>query len=728
MLRASILQKAGALAKHGIAVTARPPAAPLLALSLAQRSYTTTPKHIRKRQKQALEAQRPPDYLHDVSRLRDALQNNNISLIASAYTAIRTQFPLGDKDVADIAKALHTSLRLLSPTVRQKRIPTELVNLADLLVADIQARVLPPSYDAHLHLMSYFKESTAFEKGNNFWSWLVKQGDDYVNAKLYGVALELLAVQGRPAEETETLYSNALARFPGVFLEYHLAHNAVLADRSQPTAIAGIPMTLLQGILTARILRGDATNAYLTLDTAMRLYPTKIPSRFVTLFVQERPLAEAYKTFLLACQAGASPGHDALKILLTKLRKAAVGRPIENAALLRSMLIVCYAHTASGAAFHSNSINELVIAITGLLKDNSYFTMSSEQLRPATDAMCSLIQKLFGVWIGQSSNIGIASFNSIIANLAGHGKRKEIIDETLHTMESHGLKPNLVTFRSLLGAAADMGDVEGVYSAWTDLVALRISTGAALDISDWQTLLSAARRINDPNYVRQQLSRFEHVVPSYILGRIDGALADENFSRQPKSAKTRSTDELMVIINALQRDVDYLAAHANLGRNFYVEPLPLAMGASGLYEDVPEQHIRTVYDEMTTDTPASHLLPDVSPESEAEKQPPAVSPTGFPFDELRYQNWKTINDLLYDAELSDSQYMSAIDDAIKLGKPPPGREMGMTEVPKFDQIFGLSDLSAGSANNAPSTLPNEGEIQSLESFRQKIFELRGRKA
>ncbi|KAH0261004.1 hypothetical protein KCU84_g21859, partial [Aureobasidium melanogenum] len=346
MLRASTLQKAGAFAKHGLAVATRPELGPtgllsrLSALSLTRptRSYATTPKHIRRRQKAALEAQRPPAFLRHVELLRHALDANDVRQIASAYNVLRNKIPLGDQDVADIAKALHTSLRLLSQSIRRSRIPAELSNLADLLVLDIQAKILPPSYDAHLHLLSFYKESAAFDKGIAFWSWLVKQGDDYVNANLYGVALELFAFQGRPAEETEQLYESALDRFPGVFLHYHLSHNAVIADRRQPTVISGIPKALLQGILTARILRGDAKNAYLTLDTALRLFPTKIPTRFVTLFVQERPLDEAYRVFMLACQAGATPGHDALKILLTRMRKVAALSPIRNAALLRAMI------------------------------------------------------------------------------------------------------------------------------------------------------------------------------------------------------------------------------------------------------------------------------------------------------------------------------------------------------------------------------------------------------
>ncbi|KAG2166823.1 hypothetical protein JADG_006562 [Aureobasidium aubasidani] len=146
----------------------------------------------------------------------------------------------------------------------------------------------------------------------------------------------------------------------------------------------------------------------------------------------------------------------------------------------------------------------------------------------------------------------------------------------------------------------------------------------------------------------------------------------------------------------------------------------------GVYANVPEQHIRTVYDEMTTDTPALEILPESSPEPEAEKQPAAMSPTGFPLDELRYENWKTINELLFDARLHDQQYMDTVDESIKLGTPPPSRDMELSNVPKLAEFAGLSDPTSKHANDRQDTL-NDKQV-TLDEFREKIYELRGRKA
>ena len=722
MLRASLTQKAGALSKYASTVIPRSTAVP--AFSFAQRWYATTPKHIRRRQKQEQEAQRPPLYIHAAKHLKDAIEADNISEIITAYNAVRLHRLLGPKDVADVSQALHAALRKLVPVVKQTRIPADLVNFADLLVTDIKARVLPASYFASLHLLSFFKECAEYEKGTNFWKWLVQQDDSYVNANLYGVFLEMLAFQGRPAQETEQLYSDALSRFPGVFHQYHLAHNALLADRSQPTLITGLPMKLLQGVLTARILRGDATNAYLTLDTALRLSPTGIPSRFLTLFVQERPIAEAYTAFLLASRAGISLGQDTVKILLTRLKNVAVDRSLANAAILRYMLMICYAHVTSGSSLNGNALNQLVIAITSLLRSEACSNKSSDELRPVTDAINDLVQKIFDIGSRQGSGLGIASFNSIIANLVGRGKRKDLLETTLEAVKAHGLKPNLVTLRSVLSAASELGDPEAVYSAWTDLVAHRMTTSTALDFTDWQNLLQATRRINDPDFLRKQVANFEHVVPARILDRIRGALDNESFGKRSEMANSDSTDELMQIIKLLSDDVDYLIEHMHVGRNFHAYPMPISFNESELFKGVSDEDIRTVYDEMTTDTATVKAINEPSSEAVTTTPPSAKSRTGYPYGELRYQNWKTINELLFDAAQHDSKYMEAVDDAIKNGQTPPARDLGLNDIPRPSEMVGLSNLD--------EYLPkfeqgDDAKSRSLDELRQQIHRLRGPK-
>jgi hypothetical protein len=83
--------------------------------------------------------------------------------------------------------------------------------------------------------------------------------------------------------------------------------------------------------------------------------------------------------------------------------------------------------------------------------------------------------------------------------------------------------------------------------------------------------------------------------------------------------------------------------------------------ALGFIED-----LRAIYDELTTD-------PRQPPPPEGTSNPRPLSPTGFTIDELRFQNWIAILEVMADAEANDSDKSKIIDEAIDTGSPMPGR-------------------------------------------------------
>ena len=493
-----------------------------------------------------------------------------------AYSLIRDQLRLGGEDVAAMAQSLHTVFRTRSRAPTNDPGPVELFALADVLVADIRDKKLPPSHAAHLHLLAFYRESQKLEKGIDFWNWLLDQDDSYVNPAVYGVALELLAIQGKSADETELLYHQALKRFPGSFNEYHLSPDAILPDRTKMINLSGIPVTLLQGILTARLLRGDSRSAYLTLDTALRLFPAQLPSRFFTLFVQERPITEAYKVFLMACRSGTALGPDSLRMLLSKLRHAAALDPLSNASALRSMLTASYAYTASGASLTGNHLTELVIAITSILQHPLISHISKENVGRLADYLLLLVNRLFGIWTAQSARPGIAAFNSIITNLAGKARRKDIIDTCLADMQHLSLQPTIVTHRSLLTAAGEIGDGDMLQSAWHGLSQSRRFTGASNDWNDWQALAKAAKKAAQTDFALEKLQKAEPTMPAPLAARIHGLLEEQT---RPLSNESNESDEqVKQLIGVLLRDTIYMEDQLESARfrDFQANPLPLS--------------------------------------------------------------------------------------------------------------------------------------------------------
>lgn len=589
------------------------------------------------------------------------------------------------------------------------------------------------------------------DKGIQLWEWLERQDDSYVSPSVYGVAIELLAIQGRPAEETESLYIQALKRFPGSFNEYHLSPDAVLPDLTRPFNIKGIPVTLLQGVLTARLLRGDSKSAYLAFDTALRLFPTQLPSRFYTLFVVERPVTEAYKVFMMATRSGTAIGADCLKALLSKLRAVAVVEPLHNASVLRSILTACYAFAASGSPLTSNHLTEVVIAITSILQHPTISALPKEEVSQLADHLLLAVNRLFDIWSNQGARPGIAAFNSIITNVAGKAQRSDVIDTCLADMHSLDLEPNAVTRRSLLKAAGDIGDTELLKATWVDLFASRHATGASVELADWQTLAKAARQSGQEQFARQELQQASSTMSSFLVDRILGLL-EERPAKAKADINPTLAGPIRHLIGTILQDILYMEnqLESSRFRDFCLEPLPTSFSGSEYLQNMPEEQLRAVYNEMSIDTSFTQSEPEQSEErvlaaaqaesmpdggltalsleaetSSAEthtNSPPAVSSTGFGYAELRYENWKTINELLAESNERDSEYITAIDAAIREVKQPPKRGSGWKTPGSPGPSVGLSNIPVTRTSPSESTTPVDRD----DNIRKTIFQLRGR--
>ncbi|KAJ9624127.1 hypothetical protein H2203_005576 [Taxawa tesnikishii (nom. ined.)] len=557
-----------------------------------------------------------PAYVEVLLALRTALDNEDIQGVIEAYGVLRTSFKLGADDAAALAQAVHTASRGRGEGEKKKRGAPELAPT--------------PSHTAHLHLLAFFKEAEQFDKGNNFWSWLVRQSDDYVDPSVYGAAIELCAAMGMSAETTEDMYMQALKRFPGSFNEYHLAPDAIVADRSLATNIKGIPMTLLQGILTARLLRGDTRDAYLALDTALRLYPTQAPPRFITLFITERPLPESYKVFMMACRSGIVVGHDGLKMLLTRLRTAASSSPVENATLLRAILTSTYAYAAAGGTLSSSPLTEVVTGLSRVLQDPAFATCSPEEAKEAADKLLTTVQQTFEIWNLHGSQPGIGAFNSIIANIAGKGKRMDVISTSLDNIETLGLEPTAVTRRSILTAAGHLQDRSLIKNAWLDLVDLRERAGTPVEPGDWNMLVKAAKKAGCLDLVKQQMAELDHALTSTVRKRISGQLEENEGDTNEKAAEKTKADsaQLVGFINLLHTDVHLMneELRARPVRDFFLNPLPLSLGVSvDSMPEAVEEELRRVYDELTTDPQAREAPASISSTNTAPSTDTATS-------------------------------------------------------------------------------------------------------
>lgn len=648
----------------------------------------------------------------DVEAFQAALNDGDWSDVVRTYRGLGDKGRLTPRHTSQIAQRLHQALRKSKwahgPDERNDT-ASKIVEFSEELVEGLKTGKLLPNRRGHVHLLGIFKESGAKEAGVSFWKWLEGQDERFVDADVYGAAIELVAGHGTPLAELEEMYQQALGRFPSTFASYHLSPEAVLEDRDKQTTLQRMPMTLLQGILTARLLNGDTRNSYLALDTALRLYPDQLPARFFTLFSEERPVIEAYTVFAIAWRAGISIPMGHVKYQLSALRSISDGVSAKRHPMaIRAMLSVLYMHAGVRGAITNNSITEVIIALTQLLRMDAITSLEAKDKQRLVTVVMNLIRKCIATFTPFDAWPGLAAFNSIIVNLGGYGHSKQTIGIALADAQSLGIEPNEVTRRSILIAAGLLDDTDLINKAWAEIVEARTAAGESPDAVDLHCLVKAAHLTGQIDFAREEFGKHGESLPEHDREVISDGLDDGNMYNLgvQESQQDFQLSELLKSIEKIDADLDVIGQHTKEPgklHDYSEQALPMRM----LAEDevsLPESDLRRIYDELTTEQPTIQASSgseesttdsdDESSSSSPSSSPPALTPTNISFSKIRYENWKVINWLLEQSEMNDKAYASAVDKAIAAGTAPPTRSKGLAPSLAWQDVesIGLSDM------------------------------------
>ncbi|KAF2802104.1 uncharacterized protein BDZ99DRAFT_504116 [Mytilinidion resinicola] len=561
-----------------------------------------------------------------------------------------------------ITALLHNTARTLHRDLLRKNIEKYL-SYVRILVHHIQNRSIPPHHAALVHLISFFKVAGHWQEGIDLWTWCRAQDETYVDASVYGAAIEMLAYHGTMSlEELEELYQEGLTRFPSTFAEYHMSPEAVVLDRTQLTTIAGLPMTLLQGILTARLVHGDWKNAYLALDVAFRLYPTQVPPRIFEIFFYERPLSEAFTVTLMAARSGVilRPGH--LSALQTRLNGANWYNTAEEQILtIQSSVVAMQASLGGGGSLHNMHLSNLIKGFEVLLPSR-FKNADDAQDAEVRDCVISTVQKI----VANFNDAGVAMSRVVLCTLIGlYGKARasEAIGSMIAEMTAREIEHDEISCRVLVSAFGDAGDAKSVESCWEMLVAFAESKGKQVSEADWRTLARAIKFAKNTTFLEKQYEHLSHTLTTDIKEAITRELEKER-TLPEKKGMPMDAAAMAPGMESIYNRVSQLLALFKSGSllDFKLSPTPLfidpARPALGSVED-----LRAIYDELTTD-------PRQPPPGDSTVSKP-LSPTGFPLDELRFQNWVTILEAMSDAEAYETEKAKLIDEAIDSGNPLP---------------------------------------------------------
>lgn len=604
--------------------------------------------------------------VHRKELLKESLERaynaTNVPLIEKLYPRIVSSPWWTRDDTRRMVQAIHNYIR--SPNTPRERVSSAF-SLVPRIIDDIRSGNLAPHPYAHRDLLSLCKGREEYELGVDFWQWLVYQDTSSVDPSVYGAAIELLAYKGDVTlQSLEDLFSQCLKRFPGTFAEYHLSPGAIVPDRSQPFSVVGVPITLLQGILTARIVARDWKNAYLALDTALRLHPSTLPPRFFDLFAQERPISEGYTVFLIACRSGVTPKSRHLQTVLIRLKDSMAKASLEGRMMIvRAMTNAIYAYLQARGQLEGRHISVLMNnGYTGILPQMQPGIEYSEEEESIRSTIVNSAHETASKLIESGFKATDYIFSALIS-IAGHFNVPELFTVALNDVETSRTDLGPVGHRIALTTAGKLGNPAEVERIWARIATKAMDRGEMLEASDWLTLARACRRADMPHFFLAQVDFMKHAITTQAeaSARHELQLKDRSKSFEFAPVDTTIVSEHM---NGIQQNMISVASILMSG-----QPLDLRKSPFSMYCDPTRQpfggsveNLRTIYDELTTDP---H-----QPAQQTENRETYTSPTGVPLDELRFQNWVSIIDLMRDAEEDGQIWETILDGAIEKSRPP----------------------------------------------------------
>ena len=582
--------------------------------------------------------------------LEEALIAEDLEAVKHSYK--KTLAFAGPDCTKRIAQLLHQKYR--QERQNNGSVPS-LLEFASELIRDLKSEQLAPNPWAIIHLIGIFKESGRFQDGVDLWNFIAGKDGRYVNASTYGALIELLTARGDSLESLEELYEIGLKSDASLFAKYHFMPNAIEKDRSKGSTGLKLPLALLQGIYLARLKHEDKQNAYLALDTALRLAPEKFPTAYFGLPILSQPVHEAYTVFMLACRTGVNVGPGAFRILLSKMNKIHEEKSAWHLhyqairgkqRVLRAMINALISYSAVGGQVEVDHLRAFYVAIGKTMwtkRGVAAYPEQHEQAARAVEAMIFRVSELFS-----QLNLFPDRYTFSAMLMAAGKAGSEQVHTVLQHMSSLNLEPDIYAYRALLLCAGTERDLDLLKQTWNYLAQMHHGSPTPTNGS-WWFFTRACIESGFRQFCREELDRTSKTLP-----------LDEATREQCIQALDESIDPTYRAVGDITSEGATIIADRNLelsneiqklvGRLRFEEPLADKLPGTSLKDPlihrINEDRLQRIYDDLTADP------------SEPKDSLPDVNSMGIPLDKLRYENWKSITALLHevirDKPLSDT--------------------------------------------------------------------------
>ena len=659
-------------------------------------------------------------YVHDRQRARSL---STIKNIFELYTALLGRGSLEPVDTLVIAKLLVVTLRdrPLAST------GTALSKYISIFASHYVTKALPPHSEASTHLLVLYRITCEHEMGARLWGWMVRQDDRYVSIKTYAEAIVSAATSNQSLRVCEELYEEALIRCSDNHVSLILSPGYRLPHDLQDSFIRFIKPHLCLAIFDARLRKGDWRTAYLNLDKAFNLWPSTINHLFLKEVLKGRPVHEGYQVYTLFCQAGAYVRGKELHLLLNPMARAC-GDSVDfglKLDLIKAMLeAILVFGNIKDARLDARHLDCLIRGFLSILPHQGLGRWQKDiKVDTAVSSFLSYLMEWFSTrgsepgrgilvtvifWSGKLRNTSLLKWA-----LQQLGDMDQNV--TLQSLRNNCSPVDRGLYDSLLYAAGEFRSPEMVKIAWECLAR---SLERSNSLSGWRAFAEAAKKTGLVPYYSLQLDLF------VSKGEIEALAAKQaNYvarsrpSNRLDQAMYAETPDIRIAIEAFLQDARAILEDLESTSSNRAKNIPLNRCSIWRWPvNVPEEWQRRLYNEMSAKSSvelAADLLPYIG--GKARKS------MGFSYRELRYRSWKTINNLLLQAEAFEHRKE-------RLGESQDSTD-GVQTIAK-SKLFKRDDGSTR-PDHLPWLLEHLDDIEkesnrqfNEEEWREKIFNLR----
>ena len=603
-----------------------------------------------------------PSYGSELLAFRYAAESDKAFEVIKQYPDLLRGGILEPRDSTAIFRSLHYGIRASDrdkPTLALRQLCREVFPRA---LSEFRRGLLPAHKVALIHILATFRDLEDYKGGIDFWNWVLSHPQEHQSPSLatYGVAIELLAQSDNGLELCEELFKRGLEANKSDFNDYLLSPGSVLSKPHLPLDSKGVSLVFLQGITHARLMHGDWKGAYRGLDTALKLLPDQLNSRFLETFVDQRPLFESLEILRIFLRSGSKVTRPiTLRLLqqLDQIRAESRDRHVELGNRAGKELLRVFQHAlASGQNLDDVCLSLLVRSALLALPPMRGFKGSEKA--EASGLASQMISRIFDLSQRFSLLPGQETWYAVY-QMAIKQRDFKLARDAFTAMFNmgYGLPSNQIL--ELIDTASQDEATEASSILRTACQSRYIGANEKF----WQTLASTAVRLGNPRLFNEILEAQSLYLPTHIIASaakmIPIALREDAWRElsKPEEGSTPLENEAAHeppdfsaardIISLTNEAIDAL----NSGQSHLFETELRAPFYLGSYEaDYPESWYKSLYSDL-------HLKPidaaadgvtDLSKKKKTTQS--SLTKTGFPYAALRYANWRDMTALMLKAK------------------------------------------------------------------------------